>query len=107
MSAQFLSPPLACKFLLDEFGIKRTPATLAKLRVIGGNAPPYRKLGRSVYYALNDLSDWATGALNTRHCTTSDRLLSDSEARLTRSQPRIGEVQARNAESDVLPKGAA
>jgi hypothetical protein len=106
MPSQFLPPPLACKFLLDEFGIRRTPATLAKQRVIGGNAPPYRKLGRSVYYALSDLSDWATRALNTRHRTTSD-CLSDSEASPSRTQSRSGEVQARNVEGGAFRGGAA
>ena len=93
MPSQFLPPPLACKFLLDEFGIKRTPATLAKQRVTGGNAPPYRKLGRSVFYALSDLSDWASRALNTPHRTTSDRV-SDSEAPPSQLQPRTDEVRA-------------
>jgi hypothetical protein len=73
MSAQFLPPPAACSFLFNEYGVKRTPATLAKQRVRGGYTPPYRKLGRNVYYAVSDLRDWATGALNTCHRTTSDK----------------------------------
>lgn len=72
MTAQFLPPPAACALLFEEYGVKRTPATLAKQRVSGGNTPPYRKLGRNVYYAVSDLMDWATGALNARHRTTSD-----------------------------------
>ncbi len=72
MCPQFLTPPETCKFLVEEYGIKRTPATLAKQRVTGGNAPPYRKLNRSVYYSVADLSDWATTALGTRRRTTSD-----------------------------------
>jgi hypothetical protein len=72
MRPQFLTPPESCAFLLEEYGIKRTPATLAKQRVIGGNAPPYRKLNRSIYYAISDLRNWATGALDIRYRTTSD-----------------------------------
>jgi hypothetical protein len=70
----FLPPPDACKFLLEQFGIQRTPATLAKQRVVGGNAPPYRKLNRNIYYSVADLRAWAETALNTRYRTTSDHL---------------------------------
>jgi hypothetical protein len=73
MRAQlFLTPPETCKFLLDEYGIKRTPATLAKQRVIGGNAPPFHKLNRSIYYSVADLRDWVTTALGTCRRTTSN-----------------------------------
>jgi hypothetical protein len=70
---EFLPPPEACKFLFSRYGIKRTPATLAKQRVIGGNSPPYRKLNRSVYYSTDDLRAWAEAALTIRYRTTSDR----------------------------------
>jgi hypothetical protein len=72
MTTQFLPPRDACKFLYEQYGIKRTPATLAKQRVVGGNAPPYRKLNRSVYYSPNDLRDWVEAGLNTRYRATSD-----------------------------------
>jgi hypothetical protein len=72
MRAEFLTPPETCAFLREQFGIKRTPGTLAKQRVTGGNTPPYRKLSRNVYYSVTDLRDWATSALSTRHRTTSD-----------------------------------
>ena len=72
MQSQFLTPPETCRFLLEEYGVKRTPATLAKQRVLGGNTPPYRKLNRNIYYAVADLRGWATGELSTRYRTTSD-----------------------------------
>jgi hypothetical protein len=72
MRPQFLTPPEACKFLREELGIKRTPATLAKQRAVGGNAPPYRKLNRNVYYSVSDLQNWASAALGTRYRTTCD-----------------------------------
>jgi hypothetical protein len=81
MRAEFLTPPETCTFLLDEYGIKRTPATLAKQRVIGGNAPPYRKLNRNIYYSVADLRDWVTTALGTRRRTTSDLVSSASPNR--------------------------
>jgi hypothetical protein len=72
MRPQFLTPPETCRFLLEEYGVRRSPRTLAKQRVIGGNTPPYRKLNRNIYYAVGDLRDWATTALSRRHRTTSD-----------------------------------
>jgi hypothetical protein len=78
MRPEFLTPRQTCTFLLEEYGIKRTPATLAKQRVIGGNAPPYRKLSRNIYYSVADLRDWVTTALGTRHRTTSDSVPSAS-----------------------------
>jgi hypothetical protein len=35
-----------------------SPRTLEKLRVVGGG-PPFRKLGRRVFYTMNDLTEWA------------------------------------------------
>jgi hypothetical protein len=72
MLKPFLSPPAACEFLLDEYGIKRSPATLAKQRVVGGNAPPFRKANRAILYAVVDLRDWADAQLNARYRTTSE-----------------------------------
>jgi len=74
MLARFLPPPEACKFLFDEYGIRRTKATLAKQRVIGGNTPPHRKVNRNIYYSIVDLREWAEAALSTRYRTTSDNL---------------------------------
>jgi len=72
MPDRYLTPPEACRFLLEEYGIRRTPATLAKGRVMGGNVPPYRKVNRSVLYALADLRAWASAALSVKRRTTSD-----------------------------------
>ena len=48
--------------------LKLSPRTLEKHRVIGGG-PRFRKLGRRVVYALQDLEGWA----NLRTCeSTSD-----------------------------------
>jgi hypothetical protein len=48
--------------------LKLSPRTLEKHRVIGGG-PRFRKLGRRVVYALQDLEGWA----NLRACeSTSD-----------------------------------
>ena len=72
MSDSFLPPRGACRLLFEEFGIKRAPATLAKLRVVGGS-PPFRKVNRAVLYAASDLRTWASAALSIKHNSTSDR----------------------------------
>ena len=48
----------ASKYLLDEWGISRTPNTLAKLAVIGGS-PPFEKDGRIPLYTEEGLDEWA------------------------------------------------
>jgi len=48
--------------------LRLSPRTLEKYRVVGGG-PPFRKLGRRVFYAQADLESWA----NARICdSTSD-----------------------------------
>ena len=59
---RYLSNDEAAKFL------KLSPRTLEKQRVVGGG-PRFRKFGRRVVYALEDLEMWA----NERVCaSTSD-----------------------------------
>ena len=72
MSEPLLPPPAASRLLRDEFGVSRTPATLAKQRVTGGG-PPFRKLNRAVLYAPADLRAWANAALEIIRRSTSDR----------------------------------
>ena len=59
---RYLSNDEAAEFL------KLSPRTLEKQRVVGGG-PKFRKFGRRVVYAFEDLESWA----NARSCdTTSD-----------------------------------
>jgi hypothetical protein len=67
-----LSPNLACQLLNDEFGIRRTPATMAKLRCLGGS-PEYQKAGRAVLYSENALREWAHSMLSAPRRNTSDK----------------------------------
>lgn len=61
-AARYLTNDEAAAYLL------LSPRTLEKLRVIGGG-PKFRKFGRRVVYALEDLESWASA----RSCdTTSD-----------------------------------
>lgn len=66
-----LTPALACQLLNEEFGIKRTPATLAKLRCVGGS-PIFLKANRAVLYPRESLRDWARLLLSPpKHSTSS------------------------------------
>ena len=53
----------ASRYLLDEWGISRTPKTLAKLAVIGGG-PAYQKDGRFPLYTIDALDDWVRSQLS-------------------------------------------
>jgi hypothetical protein len=51
-AARYLTNDEAASFL------RLSPRTLEKQRVIGGG-PRFRKFGRRVVYAMDDLEDWA------------------------------------------------
>ena len=65
------APRPASRYLCNDEAadfLKLSPRTLEKQRVIGGG-PKFRKFGRRVVYAMDDLESWA----NARSCdTTSD-----------------------------------
>ena len=53
----------ASAYLLREWGIARTPATLAKLATIGGG-PPFEKDGRFPLHTEEGLDEWARAQLS-------------------------------------------
>lgn len=60
------SPYLTCLEAAELLRV--SPRTLEKLRLVGGG-PRFRKFGRRVLYAVNDLESWS----NSRACvSTSD-----------------------------------
>lgn len=65
------TPPRPARYLTNDEAaayLQLSPRTLEKQRVVGGG-PKFRKFGRRVVYAIEDLESWA-GA---RACdTTSD-----------------------------------
>jgi hypothetical protein len=67
----FLSNDEAAAFL------NLSPQTLNKYRVIGGG-PPFRKFGRRVRYALEDLESWA--AARRRNSTSDDAWKRNSDS---------------------------
>jgi hypothetical protein len=66
-----LTPPEFSSLLWDEYRIKRTVDTLAKLRCIGGSAP-FIKAGRAVLYPEQPGRAWALALLSPLKTSTSD-----------------------------------
>ena len=61
----------ASAYLREEWGISRTPTTLAKLATIGGG-PPYEKDGRIPLYTPPVLDSWARSVLSPLIHSTAD-----------------------------------
>jgi hypothetical protein len=62
----------ASDYLMERYGISRTPGTLAKLAVIGGG-PKFRKIGsRQVLYDVTELDAWAASVLSEPMGSTSE-----------------------------------
>lgn len=56
---------------LSAHGVRRTPATLRKLRCIGGG-PQYRLLNGRPYYTEPDLTGWLVARLSAPIGSTSE-----------------------------------
>jgi hypothetical protein len=74
--SESLTPTAASAYLLDRHGIRRAPATLARLRCLGGG-PPFRKCGSDpragrVFYERKGLDQWAAEVLSPAVRCTSE-----------------------------------
>jgi len=67
------NPPDAADYLLEAHGLPIAPATLAKLRSLGGG-PEFNKSGRAVLYQRDALDAWAQTRLGAPRCSTSDQV---------------------------------
>jgi hypothetical protein len=67
-----LPPPAASQYLDETWGIRRRPATLAKLRCTSSEGPKYVKAGREVRYSPNTLDDFARSLISEPRTSTSD-----------------------------------
>lgn len=56
-------PEAASQYLLDKWGIRRTPATLAKQRH-EGTGPRFRRAGRDIIYDEAALDEYAAGRIS-------------------------------------------
>lgn len=66
-----LTPAEFSALLWEEFRIRRTVDTLAKLRCIGGSAP-FVKCNRAVLYPSDTGREWARSLLSPPKRSTSD-----------------------------------
>ena len=66
---EFLRPDQAAVFLTSA-GFPTAKATLAKLRCVG-KGPTFRRFGRHILYAPNDLHAWASQRISTPLSNTS------------------------------------
>ena len=69
---KYLRPREASAYLLEVFGIHRTPNTLCKDRCIGGG-PEFVRFGRVVLYPVESLHAWIEGKISEPRTSTSDR----------------------------------
>lgn len=68
-----LLPSEASEYLERSWGIKRKPATLAKLRCVSSNGPVFFKANRQVLYPRSGLDQYAAALLSSLRRSTSDR----------------------------------
>ena len=61
----------ASQYLKDQWGISRTPKTLAKLAVTGGG-PAFEKDGRIPLYLPDKLDEWAQSQLSPLVSSTAE-----------------------------------
>jgi hypothetical protein len=62
----------ASTYLKEEWGIDRSPRTLAKDAVLGGG-PPMEYVGRFPMYPQDGLDEWAASMIGPRVNSTSER----------------------------------
>ncbi len=68
---RFVSRKGASAYLLEEWGITRTPKTLAKYATLGGG-PHFRKDGKQTLYDPADLDIYAASILSPRVISMSE-----------------------------------
>ena len=61
----------ASQYLMEQWGISRTPATLAKLACIGGS-PKFQHASKVPLYPVSELDSWAEAMLTPLKRSTSD-----------------------------------
>ena len=59
---------------LTTLGVRRSPATLRKLRTLGGG-PPYRRLNGRAFYTERDLVQWISSRLTALRQNSSEPAL--------------------------------
>ena len=81
-----LLPPEASEYLERQWGIKRKPATLAKLRCVSSDGPIFFKANRQILYPRSGLDEYAAALLSSPRRSTSDRGTAYGSSRLAKSE---------------------
>jgi hypothetical protein len=68
---RYLRRRAAGEYLKAKYGFG-AGSTLAKIACVSSDGPPFRKVGRMVLYAIEDLDNWADDRLSAPHRSTSD-----------------------------------
>jgi hypothetical protein len=68
-----LVPLEASTYLEQRWGLRRRPATLAKLRCVSSDGPVFFKANRQVLYPRSGLDRYAAALLSNLRRSTSDR----------------------------------
>jgi hypothetical protein len=68
---KFRNRKQASLYLMEKWGLKRSPNYLAKLAVVGGG-PAFRKTNRDPLYADEDLDAYANGLIGPLVRSTSE-----------------------------------
>lgn len=79
-TSRLLTRKEAAEYLSSVIGLRTSPRTLAKWVTVGGG-PPYYKPDRRVFYAPEDLLDWALKKLGPKRRSSSDRPVEGDKAR--------------------------
>ena len=78
---------------LTALGVRRSPATLRKLRTVGGG-PPYRHLNGRAFYTERDLVEWISSRLTALRRNTSEPVVgAPPSRRLIQSNGERGQLR--------------
>jgi hypothetical protein len=67
-----LVPTEAAEYLERHWGIKRKPATLAKIRCVSSAGPIFFKVNRQILYPCSGLDEYAAALLSNPRRSTSE-----------------------------------
>ena len=98
---RFLRRGEASDYLCNKWGIKRAPATLAKLACVGGG-PRFRKAGRWPLYNAPWLDEWVNELIGLPVGSTTDSVSNGAGFIESTTANAIAPVSGR--ESDTTPK---
>lgn len=68
-----LTPAGLCTMLWEEFGIRRRPSTLAKIRCVSSDGPPFIKVNQAVLYPEEEARAWARSLMSPLRRSTSQK----------------------------------